>query len=178
MPKKRGPKTDVLEALLKRVDGLEKRLVSEGKSDDPSEAATTSTTTQEKTTVDRKPAEVAKSQSHSPPQASPRHVDAMHHAQQLMSPVEPRYLQPECNSAPGAQLTQPPSIQSPSLAPDLLVDTYFARIHGKPYYILDESTTRQRLQANQLPSHLAYAIYAVSARYETIRTCPRSVEHN
>lgn len=33
VPKKRGPKTDVLEALLKRVDGLEKRLHSEGKSD-------------------------------------------------------------------------------------------------------------------------------------------------
>lgn len=59
-----------------------------------------------------------------------------------------------------------PSVQSPTLAPDLLLDTYFARIHGKPYYILDESTTRQRLQANQLPGHLAYAIYAVSARYD------------
>ena len=57
------------------------------------------------------------------------------------------------------------SVQSPNLSPDLLLDTYFARIHGKPYYILDESTTRQRLQANQLPGHLAYAIYAVSARY-------------
>ncbi|KAL7776760.1 hypothetical protein CFE70_007179 [Pyrenophora teres f. teres 0-1] len=101
---------------------------------------------QEKTNVDRKPTELAKSQSHSPPHASPHHADGMHQAQQLMSPVEP-------------------SIQSPSLAPDLLVDTYFARIHGKPYYILDESTTRQRLQANQIPSHLAYAIYAVSARY-------------
>lgn len=33
VPKKRGPKTDVLEALLKRVDGLEKRLRSEGKDD-------------------------------------------------------------------------------------------------------------------------------------------------
>ncbi|KAL5399750.1 hypothetical protein PMIN03_012621 [Paraphaeosphaeria minitans] len=33
VPKKRGPKTDVLEALLKRVDGLEKRLHSEGKSE-------------------------------------------------------------------------------------------------------------------------------------------------
>jgi hypothetical protein len=32
VPKKRGPKTDVLEALLKRVDGLEKRLKDEKKS--------------------------------------------------------------------------------------------------------------------------------------------------
>jgi hypothetical protein len=31
VPKKRGPKTDVLEALLKRVDGLEKRLKPEDK---------------------------------------------------------------------------------------------------------------------------------------------------
>lgn len=32
VPKKRGPKTDVLEALLKRVDGLERRLKDEKKS--------------------------------------------------------------------------------------------------------------------------------------------------
>jgi len=36
VPKKRGPKTDVLEALLKRVDGLERRLKDEKKSDSPS----------------------------------------------------------------------------------------------------------------------------------------------
>lgn len=36
VPKKRGPKTDVLEALLKRVDGLEKRLKDEKKSNSPS----------------------------------------------------------------------------------------------------------------------------------------------
>jgi len=35
VPKKRGPKTDVLEALLKRVDGLEKRLKDEKKSNSP-----------------------------------------------------------------------------------------------------------------------------------------------
>lgn len=57
------------------------------------------------------------------------------------------------------------SLQSPSVVPDLLLDTYFTRIHGKPYHVLDETTTKQRMQANQLPGHLAYAIYAVSARY-------------
>lgn len=35
MPKKRGPKTDVLEALLKRVDGLEQKL-KENKKPEPS----------------------------------------------------------------------------------------------------------------------------------------------
>ena len=36
VPKKRGPKTDVLEALLKRVDGLERRLKEEKKPHSPS----------------------------------------------------------------------------------------------------------------------------------------------
>lgn len=35
VPKKRGPKTDVLEALLKRVDGLERKLRDEKKSNSP-----------------------------------------------------------------------------------------------------------------------------------------------
>lgn len=39
------------------------------------------------------------------------------------------------------------------------------RVHGKAYYILDETVTRQRLQMNQVPNHLLYAIYAVSARF-------------
>ncbi|EOA92342.1 uncharacterized protein SETTUDRAFT_134587 [Exserohilum turcica Et28A] len=166
VPKKRGPKTDVLEALLKRVDGLEKRLVSEGKSDDLANTASTSTSTtktataaaaasntatatatKESTTPDSKSTDTAASQ---PPRdhahAHARSNSTSHGSQHHLSPIEP-------------------SVQSPALAPDLLVDTYFARIHGKPYYILDEPTTRQRLQANQLPSHLAYAIYAVSARY-------------
>jgi len=43
VPKKRGPKTDVLEALLKRVDGLEKRLKDEKKSDSPSNDAGSAT---------------------------------------------------------------------------------------------------------------------------------------
>lgn len=37
IPKKRGPKSDVLEALLKRVDGLEKRLQDEKKPLSPAE---------------------------------------------------------------------------------------------------------------------------------------------
>jgi hypothetical protein len=36
VPKKRGPKTDVLESLLKRVDGLEKRLKDEKQPGDSS----------------------------------------------------------------------------------------------------------------------------------------------
>lgn len=63
------------------------------------------------------------------------------------------------NSAPS-----PPGIQ-----PDALLDTYFSRFHAKPFYILDESSVRQRLQLNQLPTYLVHAIYAVAARSAT---CP------
>lgn len=45
------------------------------------------------------------------------------------------------------------------------MDTYFTRFHSKPYYILDESSIRQRLQLNQVPDFLVHAIYAVSARF-------------
>lgn len=41
IPKKRGPKTDVLESLLKRVDGLERRLQDENKPDPESKEAAT-----------------------------------------------------------------------------------------------------------------------------------------
>lgn len=51
VPKKRGPKTDVLEALLKRVDGLEKRLVSEGKSEDPADMDSTASITHDTATT-------------------------------------------------------------------------------------------------------------------------------
>lgn len=40
IPKKRGPKTDVLEALLKRVDGLEQRLKDEKKAHSPNNTDT------------------------------------------------------------------------------------------------------------------------------------------
>lgn len=59
----------------------------------------------------------------------------------------------------GSSEPSPPAVQ-----PDVLLDTYFTRCHGKAYYILDESSTRQRIQVQQIPSFLLYSIYAVSAR--------------
>ncbi|KAF2635870.1 hypothetical protein P280DRAFT_410729 [Massarina eburnea CBS 473.64] len=146
VPKKRGPKTDVLEALLKRVDGLEKRLHTEGKSDG-ADGEGESSNGEEAASDFKSPS----SQTPAPSAPQPRPTleiapSRAGGAKQLMSPIEP-------------------SLQTPSIVPDHLLDTYFARIHGKPYFILDETTTRQRLQTNQLPSYLACAIYAVSARY-------------
>ena len=54
IPKKRGPKTDVLEALLKRVDGLEKRLRDEKKSTSPITDERPSTATEENGNKDLK----------------------------------------------------------------------------------------------------------------------------
>jgi hypothetical protein len=48
--------------------------------------------------------------------------------------------------------------------PETLLDIYFARFHDKPFHIFDESTLRQRLQLNQVPTYLVNAIYAVAAR--------------
>lgn len=56
----------------------------------------------------------------------------------------------------------------PGLQPDSLLDTYFSRFHAKPFYVLDESSVRQRFQLTQLPSFLVHAIYAVAARWVTM----------
>jgi hypothetical protein len=56
------------------------------------------------------------------------------------------------------------SAPSPTVPGDVLLNSYFTRVHGKPYYILDETVTRQRIQMNRIPNHLRFAIYAVSAR--------------
>jgi hypothetical protein len=50
IPKKRGPKTDVLEALLKRVDGLEQRLKDEKKAHSPTELSPVASTKEEAVT--------------------------------------------------------------------------------------------------------------------------------
>ena len=84
MPKKRGPKTDVLEALLKRVDGLEKRLHSEGKN----ESAIEDEPAGQETSLDRRNS-AASSHSHPNLDIAPKNTNP---AKQLMSPIEPRYL--------------------------------------------------------------------------------------
>jgi hypothetical protein len=54
VPKKRGPKTDVLEALMKRVDGLEKRLKDEKKNNSPVNNDSGSSAPEESTDHDAK----------------------------------------------------------------------------------------------------------------------------
>ncbi|KAH6641720.1 fungal-specific transcription factor domain-containing protein [Chaetomium tenue] len=138
VPKKRGPKTDVLEALLKRVDGLEARL-KDKKADAEAEGS-------ESAVVDA-PEASASTQSASNP-ASGATADAGQETQDtiVFSPAQSNE-------------------QSPEPHPGTLLDIYFTRFHDKPFYIFDESTLRQRLQLEQVPGYLVHAIYAVAARY-------------
>ncbi|KAL4782378.1 type I 3-dehydroquinase-domain-containing protein [Aspergillus varians] len=138
VPKKRGPKTDVLEALLKRVDGLEKRLQDD---DHP-----------------LSPASPVK------PDLPPSHLHSV-----------------STTPGPAFPLAPPPAppyaLPQPGRMPDAMLDTYFARLHGRPYFILDEPSTRQRHQNGQLPVYLSMAIYALTLRYTTVNPPPGSLEY-
>lgn len=151
IPKKRGPKTDVLEALLKRVDGLEAQLKDHRKAD----ASPTTEKLPHISTEETSPgARLAADDSDSGPKSKRPTLD-ISRATEIAS--ESAIYSPTISSEP-----------SPGVQIDTLLDTYFSRFHAKPYHILDESSVRQRLQLNQLPSYLIYAIYSVAARFASI----------
>ncbi|OBT63842.1 hypothetical protein VE03_06646 [Pseudogymnoascus sp. 23342-1-I1] len=145
VPKKRGPKTDVLEALLKRVDGLERRLKDEkqlnGSKDSPSDPPSVPPDTSSSAGTDTFP----------------------DHTQQQRPNLKTENI-PEPTTE-SAIYTPTPSVQSPAVADDVLLDAYFGRAHGKPYFILDEGVIRSRAQAGTAPNALLLALYAVGARY-------------
>ncbi|KAL4921134.1 type I 3-dehydroquinase-domain-containing protein [Aspergillus aurantiobrunneus] len=124
----RKRKTDVLEALLKRVDGLEKRLQNENHP--------------------LSPASPVKPDLPHPPAAFP------------LAPPPVPYAQPQ-----------------PGRMPDAMLDAYFARLHAKPFCVLDETSTRQRHRNSQLPVYLSMAIYALTLRYTTVNPPPGSLEY-
>ncbi|KAK0626300.1 fungal-specific transcription factor domain-containing protein [Immersiella caudata] len=145
VPKKRGPKTDVLEALLKRVDGLEARLKE--KKTDPDMPTSESTADD---TGDGLP--VAST--------SETQVEDASDIPLLDAPPRP-------GLADEAVLFSPTKTDETggTVKPDALLDTYFSRFHAKPFHVVDESTLRQRLQLNKVPPYLIHAIYAVAAKY-------------
>ena len=142
VPKKRGPKTDVLEALLKRVNGLEERLKDEKQAGNEATASSESPETLE--------AHIQDAISNLQPMGDDKQRRKSQHSNQpKVLPVAERIL-----------LTRETIAFT-----DALLDTYFARLHNKPYYILDEANTRQRLRDGQLPKFMINAIHAVSIRY-------------
>ncbi|KAJ5446609.1 Transcription factor [Penicillium cf. griseofulvum] len=152
VPKKRGPKTDVLEALLKRVDGLEKRLhdeknpISPTSPDTPDDPPSFPT---RRNTIDTSFTLYSSSDRSALSTSLSQHVDP--------------FPRPTGHS----NLLQQPSPTNNGPLSDAILDIYFERVHGKPFYILDEATTRQRHQLNQLPPFLAMAISAITVRYTT-----------
>ncbi|TGJ81665.1 hypothetical protein E0Z10_g7106 [Xylaria hypoxylon] len=156
VPKKRGPKTDVLEALLKRVDGLEAQLKDQKKTGD------TSPTTEGPLSART---EALDNNTEAPT------LDSIPPAPTAMSEPRPKRVTLDTSrisdsGSDTAQYSPAMTNESPPAIPsDALLDTYFTRFHAKPYHILDESSIRQRLRFNQLPPYLVHAIYAVAARY-------------
>ncbi|KAF8470709.1 fungal-specific transcription factor domain-containing protein, partial [Kalaharituber pfeilii] len=144
IPKKRGPKTEVLEELLKRVSGLEKRL-------------------QEEKELNSKQAQEAAAAIIQARRSPPPSEEA---------PLPPRTsteIDPLDTSPP---LYQRAFIDFPQLKyPDTFVDVYFAHVHMKPFEILHEPTFRARLASNSIPSCQLNAVCATSARF---LSCPDS----
>ncbi|GKT90821.1 fungal specific transcription factor [Colletotrichum tofieldiae] len=136
VPKKRGPKTDVLEALLKRVDGLEAKL-------------------KEKNAGEKTPT--------TPTTAGIKDEDASRLGDSPEDDPNPNPKRLALDTKVDADESAVYSPAPASVQPDALLDTYFTRFHSKPYHILDESSVRQRLQLNQLPTYLVHGIYAVAA---------------
>ncbi|KAK7741888.1 hypothetical protein SLS62_010899 [Diatrype stigma] len=151
VPKKRGPKTDVLEALLKRVDGLEARLKDQNKDgSSPTSDEPPSATTEESSSGPGGLTTASTGGTTSEPKPKRPALDT---ARATEAPTESAVYTPVVPSEP-----------SPGVQADALLDTYFSRFHAKPYHILDESSVRQRLQLNQVPDYLVHAVYAVAAR--------------
>ena len=139
----------MLEALLKRVDGLEARLKDQKKDASPTEESSP-TTAEESTSGTGVLVAAAPETETSEPRPKRPALDTT----RAMDPsAEATAYSPIATSEP-----------APGVQGEALLDTYFTRFHAKPYHILDESSVRQRLQLNQLPDYLVHAVYAVAAR--------------
>ena len=146
----------MLEALLKRVDGLEQKLKDQKNSDSSPTAEEAPALAAAETISNAESTETAASVSASAADLSPKRQEVETSKAKETAGDSAVYSPPaESESSPGVQT-------------DALLDTYFTCFHAKPFYILDESSVRQRLQLNQLPIYLIHAIYAVAARLAMI----------
>ncbi|KID66951.1 N-terminal binuclear Zn cluster-containing/DNA binding domain-containing protein, partial [Metarhizium brunneum ARSEF 3297] len=153
VPKKRGPKTDVLEALLKRVDGLEAKLKEKNSEGDTVEVEEEEDTDVAEPAPKRLATEASKSSDEDGLKTVTDH-----------EPTARRDINRRCS--PNTLSLYPHSDNPASpVETDAYLHTYFARFHGKPYYILDEASVRHRIQSNQLPDSVAFAIWSVASRH-------------
>lgn len=195
IPKKRGPKTDMLEALLKRVDGLERRFQDEQKlqppingsaiknGDDSYKENRTNISDVNNVSVEEAQNVVAtqniiSSRKQKKGSISSLNTNAFQSNHLGCDPSSKSILR-DCNSQSIISRSggQPPSmihsqaydhVQSLS---DSTLNTFFSRINGKPFYFLDEATTRQRHRTGHLPVCLTTAIHAITTRYVLLPLC-------
>jgi 3-dehydroquinate dehydratase-1 len=164
IPKKRGPKTDVLEALLKRVDGLEKRLQEEkGPIESSSAAKAREEFTADGPTI-RRDATTSHRDSVTSSDAGATDLSEYSSNRRGSTAFPAAYEGVEESSTKFRQQYAQPNASQPVTLPDAVLDAFFARIHGKPFAILDEHATRQKHRLGQLPLALAMAIYALTVR--------------
>lgn len=110
------------------------------------------------------------STSHSKIDANVLHDDSTEDTESLLQGL------PSIQSEKLSNLMSPPSIrkkeygpktQTPDAGPRIesLMETYFHRLHRKPYHILDESVTRRRWHTGKISQFGKNAICAVTVKY-------------
>ncbi|EPS42416.1 hypothetical protein H072_3652 [Dactylellina haptotyla CBS 200.50] len=159
VPRKRGPKTELLEDLLRRIGHLEKRL-EDGKSGSGED---------EKTSDDA-----------SAPTEANGHASSITLVTPPSATTTSSSSHPTLRDEPGLKHEEDVATMEqeiPELAPtpislDMdanflphLVDVYFNRVNKKPYSYIHEKTFRSRIQDGSIPQHLLNAICATSIRY-------------
>ncbi|KAG6310140.1 hypothetical protein E4U44_005860 [Claviceps purpurea] len=156
VPKKRGPKTDVLEALLKRVDGLEAKLAGKhGHQDLAKTEVSAKSSRKERPTDDAGPA---------PKRVATETGTETTETTKTTETTETSD-RPPCEDEARKATDIAKNLYTSPADTDVFLHTYFTRLHGRPYYVLDESTIRQRVRLKQLPNYLANAIWAVASRH-------------
>lgn len=175
VPKKRGPKTEVLEELLKRIDGLEKRLEKENSNarkdktasppengemaieeeDDDEDGQSMHPESRRGSMRASRGPDLSDSPAPSAAQPSPQ-LQQMHRKHSIQSQPAP---------SPTAAAYTPPAPVTDINLMRRLVDVYFERVHGKPYYIFHEESFRRDFADGRAPSHVINAVCAVSVRW-------------
>ncbi|EWC44776.1 hypothetical protein DRE_06414 [Drechslerella stenobrocha 248] len=156
VPRKRGPKTELLEDLLRRIGHLEKRLEDKNSGSGEDDIKTS----------DEPPATADSNDSSStvvisPPLTTATLLQTAKDGPGLSHGEEAVYFEQEVSElAP-----TPISLDMDANFVPHLVDVYFGRVNKKPYSYIHEKTFRGRVQDGSLPQHLLNAICATSIRY-------------
>ncbi|KAF3218282.1 hypothetical protein TWF106_007644 [Orbilia oligospora] len=150
VPRKRGPKTELLEDLLRRIGHLEKRL-EDGKGSGE----------EDKTSDELAQAEA---NGHTAALVTPPSATASHPTRE-----EPGLKHEEENVIMEQELPElaptPISVDMDANYVPHLVDVYFTRVNKKPHSYIHEKTFRGRIHDGSVPQHLLNAICATSIRY-------------